>query len=145
MTTAEPSTQRIVIEYDLPHPPAKVWRTLTEPALLAKWVMPNDMRAEVGHRFQFRTEPSAWWDGIVECEVLEATAPAVLSYTWKSGPANTPLDTVVTWRLTPTPAGTKLVLTHDGFLPTNRFAFQGADKGWRARIEGSLVHVLEAL
>lgn len=144
--TGTPGRESLAVEYDLPHPPAKVWRTLTEPTLLAKWIMPNDMVPVVGHRFTFRSEPTAWWDGIVRCEVLEVEAPRRLSYTWVSGPESSPLDTVVTWTLTPTTAGgTRLLLNHAGFLPSNRFAFEGAGKGWRQRVGEQLVLVLAEL
>jgi uncharacterized protein YndB with AHSA1/START domain len=68
---AKAETQSISLEHDLPHPPAKVWRALTEPELLAKWIMANDMRPLVGHSFSFKAQPTPWWDGIVHCEVLE--------------------------------------------------------------------------
>ena len=29
----------------------------------------------VGHKFQFRAEPSEWWDGIVDGEVFEVDEP----------------------------------------------------------------------
>ena len=67
---ANAETQSLSLVYDLAHPPAKVWRALTEPELLAKWVMANDMKPSVGHAFTFRLEPTPWWDGIVYCEVL---------------------------------------------------------------------------
>src|SRR5216684_6808668 len=103
-------TRSISLEYDLPHPPAKVWRTLTEPALLAKWVMSNDIEPLVGHRFTFRAEPMPWWDGIVHCEVLEVEPHRRLRYSWRSG-GSSPLDTVVTWTLAPTQSGgTRLAL-----------------------------------
>jgi len=54
---AKAGTQSISLKYDLPHPPAKVWRALTEPELLAAWLMANDMRALVGHRFTFKQQP----------------------------------------------------------------------------------------
>jgi uncharacterized protein YndB with AHSA1/START domain len=50
MTIRAPS-QSIVMEYDLPYSPAKVWRALTEPALLGRWLMATDMRARVGQQF----------------------------------------------------------------------------------------------
>jgi uncharacterized protein YndB with AHSA1/START domain len=142
----ETETQSIAVEYDLPHPPAKVWRTLTEPDLLAQWVMANDMRPLVGHSFTFRAEPTPWWDGIVRCEVLEVDPPKRLRYSWQSGPESSRLDTVVTWTLTPTPAGgTRLALEQSGFLPANAFAFDGARKGWQHMVGERLGQVLAGL
>ena len=136
----------ISMEFDLPHPPAKVWRALTEPELLAKWIMANDMRPEVGQNFTFRMEPSPWWDGIVNCEVLDVELHKRIQYTWCGGPANAPLDTVVTFTLTPTPSGgTKLALEHSGFVPSNKFAFEGASAGWAIKIGEQLVKVLAGL
>src|SRR5216684_3389646 len=101
---AKTETRTISMEYDLPYPPAKVWRALTEPKLLAAWLMDNDMRPLAGHSFTFKAEPTPWWDGIVRCEVLEIEQHKRLRYSWRSGPASSPLDTVVTWTLTPTPS-----------------------------------------
>ena len=35
----------------------KLWSALTDSNKLAKWIMENDFKPVVGHRFQFRTEP----------------------------------------------------------------------------------------
>jgi uncharacterized protein YndB with AHSA1/START domain len=140
---AKADTRSISLEYDLPHPPAKVWRALTEPKLLAEWLMANDMRHVVGQSFTFKAEPTPWWDGIVRCEVLESDPHKRLSYSWRSGPESSPLDTVVTWTLTPTPSGgTRLALEHSGFVPANAFAFDGAGKGWRYMVGERLREVL---
>jgi len=139
-------TQSISMEYDLPYPPAKVWRALTEPELLAKWIMVNDMRPLVGHSFTFKADPTPWWNGIVNCEVLEVDLHKRLRYSWRSGSESLPLDTVVTWTLTPTPSGgTRLALEHSGFLPANAFAFDGASKGWRHMVGERLGEVLARL
>lgn len=143
-TTVE--TQSICLEWNLPHPPAKVWRALTEPALVAAWLMPNDLRPEVGHAFTFRQEPTSWWDGIVHCEVQEIAPLERLQYSWKGGPASQKLDTVVTWTLTPTPSGgTRLALEHSGFVPTQKFAFDGARQGWQHKVGEGMAAVLEGL
>lgn len=135
---AKAATQSISLEYDLPHPPAKVWRALTEPELLAAWLMANDMRLTVGHSFTFTQQPTPWWDGIVHCEVLEIDLHKRLRYTWRSSG----LDTVVTWTLTATPSGgTRLALEQSGFQPANTQAFDGARKGWE-RMVGDLRKVL---
>jgi len=136
-------TQSLALEYDLPHPPAKVWRALTDPQLLAAWLMANDMRPLVGHSFTFTAEPTPWWDGIVRCEMLEMDLHKCLRYSWRSGPESSPLDTVVTWTLTPTPSGgTRLALEHSGFVPGNAFAFDGARKGWERMVGEGLTEVL---
>ncbi len=143
------STQSIVVEYELARPPAKVWRALTEPKLLAAWLMENDIRAVVGHRFTMRAQPVPGWDGVVHCEVLEVVPNEKLSYSWRGGsdkvPGFAPLDTVVTWTLTPTAAGTRLRLEHSGFLPANAFALDNMGKGWRGKLADSLQRVIATL
>jgi hypothetical protein len=39
-TTARDQTEAIAFEFDLPHAPEKVWRALTDPDLLAEWLLP---------------------------------------------------------------------------------------------------------
>lgn len=38
--TAPSQSQSISFELDLPHAPEKVWRALTDPELLAEWLLP---------------------------------------------------------------------------------------------------------
>lgn len=106
-------TNGIETDAFLAHPPEKVWRALTDPDLLASWLMPNDFRAVVGHRFTFRTDPvqAQGFDGIVHCEVVTLEPPRLLAISWVAGG----IDTTVTWRLIPEGTGTRLLLTHDGF------------------------------
>jgi uncharacterized protein YndB with AHSA1/START domain len=66
-------TESIEVDYPLEHPPQEVWRLLTDPRLLAMWLMPNDIVPAVGHKFNFRTKPMGDWDGVVDCEVLECS------------------------------------------------------------------------
>ena len=130
--TANAETKAISMEFELPHVTGKVWRALTEPKLLAQWLMATDLRPIVGNSFTFKSDPTPWWDGIVHCEVLELDLNKRLRYSWRSGAGASSLDTVVTWTLTPTPSGgTRLELEHSGFVPTNTFAFDGAGKGWQ--------------
>ena len=121
-------TKSIVVDYDLPAPPAKVWRTLTEPKLMSAWLMENDIVPEVGRRFTFRGKPMGDWDGTVVCEVLAVEPPRLLSYSWRGGGASG-LDTVVTWTLTPTASGTRLHLEHAGFSDDHP-GYPFMQKGW---------------
>jgi hypothetical protein len=86
----------IEVDYELTASPEKVWRALTEPELLARWLMPNDIAPIVGHSFTFRTDPAPGFDGLVHCQVEVAQAPTRLVYSWRGGP----IDTIVTWTLT---------------------------------------------
>lgn len=130
--------ESIVVDYQLNEPPAEIWRALTDPRLLAQWLMPNDIAPVVGHKFTFRSKPQDDWDGVVHCEVLEVDPPQKLAYTWqgknKDDQEVVRLDTVVTWTLEATPqGGTCLHLVHDGFEPTD-YAFQVIGSGWRSML-----------
>ena len=117
--------------WDLPHPPAKVWRALTEPALVAQWLLKTDMPAEPGKAFTFRTDPMPYWDGVVHSEILELEPLKRLRYAWKTSAG---LDTVVTWTLVPADGGTRLELEHSGFKAENAQAFGGAKMGWERNV-----------
>jgi len=119
-------------------PITKVWSALTESTLLAKWIMPNDFKPVAGHTFQFRTQPTQWWNGIVECEVLAVEEPHKLMFTWVSGAVNT----TVTWTLTGVGETTRLHLEQTGF--TDAQAFNGAQYGW-TRMGNELEKVLAEL
>jgi uncharacterized protein YndB with AHSA1/START domain len=136
---------KISLSWDLPHPPAKVWRALTQPDLVAQWLMKTDMPAEPGKAFTFRAEPMPYWDGIVHSEILELEPQKRLRYTWKGGPGTTVLDTVVTWSLFPTAGGTRLELEHSGFKPEHGQAYGGAKMGWERNVGKGMAAVLAAL
>ena len=134
MTKPE-AARSVVIERDMPHPPEKVWRALTQPHLIAEWPMNNDFSPVVDHRFNLRAE----W-GSVDCQVLAVEPHKRLSYTW----AALGLESVVTWTLTPTRAGTHLRMEQSGFRPDQQQAYQGAQFGW-PRFLGALEQVLARL
>jgi uncharacterized protein YndB with AHSA1/START domain len=133
----------IVVDYDLPYPPEKVWRVLTESALISRWLMKNDFVAEVGHHFTFHTEPMPQhnFDGIVHCEVLAVDRLKRLRYSWRGGN----LDTTVTWTLTATPGGTLVRLEQAGFGVESAAAFEALNRGWRSMKTGRLGEVLATL
>jgi len=138
--TAEcPST--LVVERVFPHPPAKVWRALTEGPLLAQWMMNNDFQPVVGHKFQFRADPAPNWNGIVDCEVIAVEPPKRLSYNWGVGPSEYGLHWVVLWTLTPTDGGTHLRMEQSGFTAVQQAAYNGARYGWN-KFFGGLDQVL---
>jgi uncharacterized protein YndB with AHSA1/START domain len=132
-TTARSQTESISFDFDLHHSPEKVWRALTDPVLLAEWLLPVvDLKLEPGAAFTFKTLPHPGWDGTVNCRFLEIEPKRKLSYAWVVGFG---LDTVVTFTLTPTESGTRLSLVQSGFKPDQKQNFGGARYGWKMMSE----------
>jgi uncharacterized protein YndB with AHSA1/START domain len=141
--TEQSQTDSISFEFDLKHLPEKVWRALTDPVLLAEWLLPVfDLQLEPGAAFELKTQPYPGWDGTVNCRFLEIEANRKLSYTWVVGDMQ--IDTVVTFTLTSTPSGTRLSLVQSGFKPEQKQNFGGARYGWKL-MGGKLRELLEQL
>jgi uncharacterized protein YndB with AHSA1/START domain len=121
--TAE--TVSVVVERDIPHPPQKVWRALTQQHLIAEWLMANDFEPKLGHKFSLRWE-NRGMSGVIDAEVLTMEPYHTLAYTWNS----MGVDTVVTFTLTPTPDGTHLKMEQGGFAPDATPNIEGAKWGW---------------
>jgi len=142
-TTTAGQTETITFEWELPHAPEKVWRALTDPALLTEWLLPvvdHKLELAPGSAFTFKTQPYPGWDGIVNCRILESVPHTRLSYTW-----TVPfLETVVTFTLTPTAAGTHLGLVQSGFKAEQKRESGGARYGWNM-MGGKLVELLARL
>jgi uncharacterized protein YndB with AHSA1/START domain len=131
-------TKDIVLDDVFPHAPETIWKALTSAQLIARWLMPpTGFEAVEGNTFTYQTKPGGHWDGVIHCRVLEVVPFRRLVYAWKGGDErNTgygaPLDTVVTWSLTPVEAGTRIQLIHAGFvLPRNESAYTGMSCGWK--------------
>jgi uncharacterized protein YndB with AHSA1/START domain len=135
------AVRAIVVEDTLPHAPEVVWKALTSPQYLDRWLMKNDFKPVVGHRFTFQAQPMGDWNGVVSCEVLECDPPRKLSYTWVGGAATNPahgsvLDAVLTLTLARVEGGTRLKLVHDGFRsPQNDGGFTAMSSGWAGIIK----------
>jgi uncharacterized protein YndB with AHSA1/START domain len=140
MSDQDTGTRSVVMERVFGHAPEKVWRALTERPLLAQWLMGNDFVPEAGRKFQFRSEPMPYWDGVIECEVQVVEPLRQLSYSW----AALGLDSVVLWTLSPAGSGTNVRMEHSGFRPDQDAAYKGATYGWK-RFLGELEKVLDGV
>lgn len=135
MTDAAPEELSVVVEREVPFPPDKIWRALTQPHLIEEWLMKNAFRPVVGHRFNLQ----AGW-GSVDCEVRRVEQNRTLSYTW----GDSRLKSVVTWTLTPTANGTSLRMEQSGFRQDQPRYYQGARDGWPQFLD-RLERVLERM
>ena len=132
-------SREIVVDEVFPHAPEVVWRTLTTPELMGRWLKmaATGFEAVKGKRFTYQTTAAGLWDGVIHCEVLEVVPNQRLAYSWKGGHEGNAgygsrLDTVVTFTLAKAESGTRLRLTHSGFvLPTNEIAFTNMGGGWK--------------
>ncbi|HEX4851300.1 MAG TPA: SRPBCC domain-containing protein, partial [Puia sp.] len=98
--------------------PRQVWNYLTSPDLLSLWLMKNDFKPIVGHKFQFQSIDGEGCNtgAIAYCEVLEIIPQKKLSYSWKTGKNNElTVDSIVIWTLIEKSGGTELQLQHNGF------------------------------
>ena len=134
----------IEVDQFVARPVQRVWQALTDPDLLARWLMPNDFKPVVGHQFTFRTEPvpQHGFDGIVYCQVLALDPPQLLRISWRGGT----LDTTVTWHLVPEGTGTRFLITHDGFDdtdPAQQAAMKILGGGWRGHLARRMLSVLD--
>jgi uncharacterized protein YndB with AHSA1/START domain len=108
---------RIVRDY--PYPAATVWRALTDPDLVPLWTAtgaggrPEGFAAVPGTKFRFVAKPKPGWNGTVNCEVLEASEPSLLRYTWTDDGGGD--VTEVSYRLQEQGAGTRFTYEHTGF------------------------------
>jgi uncharacterized protein YndB with AHSA1/START domain len=116
-------TDTIAIDQFVDAPPSRVWRTLTEPDLHARWWVPGDIAAVVGHRFHLQMP--GW--GSVACEVVEVVPERTLVYTFNG-------TWTLSWNLVPEGRGTRLFFEHSGFdldQKSERDAINRMTPGWR--------------
>lgn len=130
----------ITRERTYPAPIERVWPLVSTAEGLASWLMPNDLQPVVGHRFSFTTRPAPGFDGVVLAEVVDVDPPRRISFTWVGGP----LDTVVTFTLTPLQnGGTRLRMTHTGFAGLRATLVRRLlDQGWRRLLRRDLARAV---
>lgn len=97
----------LVLQRDLPHPPAAVWAALTEPGLLAQWA-PFLADRDLGRPGTATLTMVADADGEggmdLTATVQRAEPPQLLVYTWGGD--------LLRWELAATATGARLTLRH---------------------------------
>ena len=113
--------RNLVFEEIFPCPLERLWRAITSPDELSRWLMPNDFAPMLGHRFHF--------------EVRELDPPHRMRWSWRV--RNPDAETEVLFELDSTldstmEKRTRLRLRHTG-LPDDRLAELFAN-GWPGKL-----------
>lgn len=124
----------------LQHPPAEVFRALTEPDIYARWMGPEgakttvrEMEVAEGGRLALTVDVPGGPTVDISGVYREVAGPDRLVHTWIVSGDET--ETLVSFELHPDGAGTRLELTHTGF----------ADSEDRGQNEGGWNHQLDRL
>lgn len=123
------------LDVEIKSPIDRVWQALTDAATLSEWMLfqTTDFLPVVGHKFQFRMEPSPEWSVTVDCEVMIVEEPHRLAYSWVVAAQNH--ETTVTWTLTELAGGaTRLQLEQSGFAVDAKQELGGALHGWKQMV-----------
>jgi uncharacterized protein YndB with AHSA1/START domain len=134
----EASMSEFRVVRDYPYPIERVWRVLTDPALVPRWTTtgqggrPEGFVPVAGTKFRFIAKPVAGWRGIVDCEVLQVEAPRLLRYTWIGDEGAAP--SFVAYRLEPTAGGTRFTWEHTGFTGVGGFFMSRLLRSVRAKM-----------
>lgn len=133
-----PRSGTIRLSQFINHPPAAVWRALTDPEIHSRWWTAGDVKAAPGARFTLDMRTY----GKQPCEVLAVEPGRLFSYLFAPGV----LDTTITWRIEPDGEGTRLHLEQSGFdldSSIGKMAYDGMNAGWPQilpRIEPALAN-----
>lgn len=115
------------------HPIEKVWFALTNAEAMSQWLMPCDIKAEIGHKFKFTTKAYGSFDGIVHCEILEVLPQEKLVFSWSGGGLK---NTVVSFQLKSLGDQTILYFEHNGFegIMNRLIARNILARGWKKEL-----------
>ncbi len=110
----------------------QLWEALTNAEAMSEWLMPCDIKPELGHTFQFKTKPQGSFDGIVNCEILAIIPKKLLEFSWCSGK----MKTKVSFQLIDKGDTVDLNFTHSGFegVFERFFVRQILSNGWKKKL-----------
>jgi uncharacterized protein YndB with AHSA1/START domain len=116
--------EQVKLNVFYPHPPEKVWQALTDCRVLNAWMMPNNFKPRLGHKFKFESNSLPGIKTIIHCEIVELEQPKRLAYTWQDEITKEP--SLVIWQLNQVEGGTQVQLSHQqiGYATT---AISGID------------------
>ncbi|NUR50770.1 MAG: hypothetical protein HOV71_21790, partial [Hamadaea sp.] len=105
----------ISVDVDLPHPPHRVWRALTDRRVLATWFMQTDLEPLPGAVGRAFPSGIAGFTGPFDIEVVSVGPERLLVMRWRGDQ----LHAEVRWELEELTGGTRLRVSQTGFLGVN--------------------------
>lgn len=116
----------VYLERAIEHPPESVWRMLTEPDALPRWLAPGSLELFPGGAVHIDFPESG---ATIDSRIRALDPPRLLEYSWSSGDEP---ERPLRWQLVSTGDGTRLALTLR--LPGDEDAAKSA-AGWDAHLE----------
>ena len=122
---------KLTIEYNFPV--SIVWKAITDKNAVSQWLMPCDLEPIVGHEFQFKTKSNLFFNGIIDCKVVEVITNELFSFNWNGGSLK---NTIVIFRLEELNDKTILHFEHNGFdgLFNKIIVRKILSNGWKSKI-----------
>ena len=131
---SDPETRSVIVEREVPYPPEKIWRALTQPHLIAEWLMANDFAGRAGSSLSVSRRLGF---GRLPGHAHRAQPRAVLQLGRDGAGKHCHLDAVAYAKPAPICAW-----SIPGFRPGQAQAYGGAKQGWQNFL-GKLEQVLE--
>lgn len=108
------------------HPPAEIWRAITDPAVLPQWLAPGDIELRKGGAARLDFVDSGI---VIDSVVTDFAAGRLMEYSWSS--AGEPIRPI-RWELMSSPGGSRLTLTLR--IPRDEDVARSC-AGWEAHLE----------
>ena len=128
-------TTDIAIQMKIDASIEKIWKALTDSALLSEWTWKTNFVPIVGYKIEFQAIPTEWWDGVIRGNVLKVEKPHLLSYTWDSAGEST----IVTFHLKKdSERKTQLFFEQSGFSEETKAlkgTIIGAKEAWQTSLK----------
>jgi uncharacterized protein YndB with AHSA1/START domain len=140
--TVRPVTAPIRVRCSYSAPSDALWRAISEPSSLARWLgRCDDLVLEEGQPFALQLPARPWFDGAIDAEVRHVDAGRTWQMAWRHPALGG--ESLARLSVISTPDGSRLEITHDGLAagPAMRALHLA---GWTKVLRVDLARLLRA-